>query len=48
MGHEHQDTVRLELARRIAPGLLDHSEWLDLTRYTLDTYVRTVWFIVLA
>jgi hypothetical protein len=35
MGHELQDQVSLELARRIATGLPKHPEWLDLARENL-------------
>jgi len=38
MGHEYQDRVSLELARRIATGLPEHPEWLDLARTNLDRW----------
>ncbi len=38
MGHEYQDEISLEFARRIAAGLHDHLEWLDLARANLDLW----------
>ena len=35
MGHEYQDRVSLEMARRVAAGLRDHPEWLELARHNL-------------
>ncbi len=40
MGHEHQDAVSLELASRIAAGLPDHPEWIELARANLDHWAR--------
>ncbi len=38
MGHEYQDRVSLEIARRIAAGLPDHPEWVELARSNLDNW----------
>ncbi|MCK6485266.1 MAG: hypothetical protein HUU22_17380 [Phycisphaerae bacterium] len=38
MSHEYQDRVSLEIARRIAAGLPEHPEWLDLARGNLDRW----------
>lgn len=35
MGHELRDRVSMELARRIASGLADHPEWIELARGNL-------------
>jgi hypothetical protein len=35
MGHDYQDRVSLEIGRRIAAGLPEHPEWLDLARENL-------------
>ena len=35
MSHEVHDAVSLELARRIAAGLPEHAEWLDVARANL-------------
>jgi|SRR5208282_239900 hypothetical protein len=40
MNHEAQDAVSLELARRIASGLPEHPDWLDLARTNLDRWSR--------
>ena len=40
MGHEVQDQVSLELGRRIAAGLSEHPEWLDLARANLERWAR--------
>ena len=40
MGPEVQDQVSLELARRIAAGLSEHPEWLDLARLNLERWTR--------
>ena len=40
MGHEVQDQVSLELARRIAAGLPEHPEWLALARANLARWMR--------
>jgi hypothetical protein len=36
MGHEVQDQVSFELARRVAEGLPKHPEWIELARTNLD------------
>ena len=38
MGHEYQDRVSLEIARRIAAGLADHPEWVELARNNLKRW----------
>jgi hypothetical protein len=38
MGHEYQDRVSLEIARRVAAGLPDHPEWIELARTNLDNW----------
>lgn len=38
MDHGLQDAVSLELARRIADGLGQHPEWLDLARCNLERW----------
>jgi hypothetical protein len=38
MGHEVQDQVSLELARRVADGLPEHPEWVELARANLDRW----------
>ena len=38
MGHEVQDAVSLELARRVAEGLPGHPEWLQLAHANLDRW----------
>ena len=40
MGHEYQDRVSLEMARRVAAGLRDHPEWLELARANLERWSR--------
>ncbi|GMV97924.1 MAG: hypothetical protein AMXMBFR83_22770 [Phycisphaerae bacterium] len=40
MGHEIQDRSSLEMARRIAAGLPDHPEWLELARANLERWSR--------
>jgi hypothetical protein len=40
MGHEVQDQVSLELGSRIAAGLENHPEWLELARANLDRWSR--------
>ena len=40
MGHEVQDQVSLELARRVAAGLPKHPEWVELARANLDRWSR--------
>ena len=40
MSHEVQDLVSLELARRIASGLPQHPEWLDIARNNLKRWAR--------
>ncbi len=38
MGHEYQDRVSLEIARRIAAELSRRPEWLELARENLDRW----------
>jgi len=38
VSHEIQDAVSLELARRIASGLPQHPEWLDLARSNIERW----------
>ncbi|SPE60432.1 hypothetical protein SBV1_410121 [Verrucomicrobia bacterium] len=38
MGHGVQDRVSLELARRVAAGLPQHPEWLELARANLERW----------
>jgi hypothetical protein len=38
MGHELQDQVSLEMARRVAVGLPNHPEWLELARKNLQRW----------
>lgn len=38
MGHEYQDKVSLEIARRIAAGLPDLPEWIELAHTNLDNW----------
>jgi hypothetical protein len=38
VGHEFQDAVSFELARRIAFGLPQHPEWLDIARANLERW----------
>ena len=40
MSHEVQDAVSLELARRIATGLPQHPDWLDIGRANLERWSR--------
>jgi hypothetical protein len=40
MGHEVQDQVSLELARRVAAELQKHPEWVELARANLDRWSR--------
>lgn len=40
MDHSFQDAVSLELARRIANGLPEHPEWLDLARANLNRWTH--------
>jgi len=40
MGHEYQDRVSLELGKRIAAGLPEHPEWVDVARANLDRWAR--------
>lgn len=35
MGHELQDRISLELAKRIATGLVNHPEWIEHARRNL-------------
>ena len=38
MGHELQDAISLELARRVAAGLPQHPEWLDVARANIERW----------
>jgi hypothetical protein len=38
VGHESQDQVSQELARRVAAGLPKHPEWLELARANLERW----------
>src|SRR5205814_2578112 len=38
MGHEIQDRASLEMGRRVAAGLPQHPEWLQLARENLDRW----------
>lgn len=40
MGHEVQDGVSRELASRIAAGLPEHAEWIELARANLERWSR--------
>lgn len=40
MNHGFQDSVSLELARRVAAGLPHHPEWLDLACANLERWTR--------
>ena len=40
MNHEVQDSISLELARRIASGLPQHPEWIDFARANLERWSR--------
>lgn len=40
MSHRVQDRISLELAQRVAAGLPDHREWLELARGNLDRWTR--------
>lgn len=40
MSHEVQDAISFELARRIASGLPQHPEWVDLARANLERWSR--------
>jgi hypothetical protein len=40
MDHALQDAVSMELAQRIAGGLPEHPEWLDLARENLERWSR--------
>lgn len=40
MGHEVQDQVSLELAKRIASGLPQHPEWLELAHANLKRWAQ--------
>jgi hypothetical protein len=40
MGHEIQDQVSLELAKRVAAGLPQHPEWIELARVNLERWSR--------
>lgn len=40
MGHDVQDAISLEIATRIAAGLRDHPEWIDVARANLDRWTE--------
>ena len=40
MNHEVQDSISLELAQRIASGLPQHPEWIDIARANLERWSR--------
>jgi hypothetical protein len=40
MTHDLQDAVSLEMAQRIAAGLPQHPEWIDLARANLERWSR--------
>ena len=40
MSHEIQDSASFDLAQRIASGLPQHPEWIDLARANLDRWSR--------
>jgi len=40
MSHEVQDSISFELAQRIATGLPQHPEWIDLARANLERWSR--------
>jgi hypothetical protein len=40
MDHEYQDRVSEEMAGRIASGLRDHPEWIEVARANLDRWSR--------
>ena len=40
MGHEYQDRVSLEIARRVAAGLPEYPEWVELARSNLDRWTE--------
>jgi hypothetical protein len=40
MGHEYQDRVSMEIARRIAAELPRRPEWVELARGNLDRWMR--------
>jgi hypothetical protein len=40
MSHAFQDAVSIEIARRIADGLPQHPEWLDLALANLERWSR--------
>lgn len=39
MGHDVQDSISLEIAARIAHGLPEHPEWIDVARANLDRWM---------
>ena len=40
MSHKRQDKASLDLATRIAAGLIDHPEWIELAKLNLDRWSR--------
>ena len=40
IGHEVQDRASLEMGRRIAAGLREHPEWIELARASLKRWSR--------
>ncbi len=40
MGHELQDRASLEMGRRIAAGLPEHPEWIELARRNLKRWAE--------
>jgi hypothetical protein len=40
MSHEVHDQVSLELGRRVAAGLPEHPEWLELARANIERWAR--------
>jgi hypothetical protein len=40
MGHEIQDSISLELARRVAMGLPQHPEWIEVAHANLERWSR--------
>jgi hypothetical protein len=40
MHHQTHDKISLEMATRVAQGLGDHPEWIDLARSNIDRWSR--------
>jgi hypothetical protein len=40
MNHSFQDSVSREISRRIAVGLPDHPEWIELARTNLERWMK--------